>query len=56
MKTIMRYCIRCNIEIPEKEFEKIPIPDMDGIPEFFISKIIMECPNEHPNECEVNGI
>lgn len=56
MKTIPIHCNKCNVLIPEKELEKISIPTTDGIPQFFISKIVIECPNEHPNECEVRGI
>lgn len=57
MKTFLRYCITCGIAIHSKEFEKIPIPnDSDGIPSFSISKIIIPCPDGHPNECEVKDI
>lgn len=57
MRTQSRTCWNCGIEIPVTELDSLPIPDNEnGIPLYFISKIIMECSNEHPNECEVKGI
>ena len=56
MRTSLRYCIVCGIAITPKEFEKVSIPDnIQGIPLFSISKIILNCTNGHPNECEVQS-
>ena len=55
MKTESRICWSCGISIPETEIVLTIPSNENGIPLFFISKIIMECSNEHTNECEVNG-
>jgi len=55
IKTVPRICHSCDSEILSQEFDLATPKGEDGIPLFFISKIIMECPNEHPNECEANG-
>jgi len=57
MNTSFRYCIICNIAIPSKEFENIPVPnDSNNISLFSVSKIIIPCPDVYPNECEVKDI
>jgi len=54
MKTESRTCHDCGIILDKTELPPPQIPtDEEGIPIYYISKIIMKCSNNHPNECEV---